>query len=100
MKTEITTEDLDRQDEVKTTEILNDPASFQIALGKAQMGGQEFLEVSPQLFKFLTSGMRTPYIMYGSPAVKVYEAGSKESADRMDNRTDADVLRGVKFERV
>ena len=66
---------------------ITDLAIFRTAVAKAQLAGDEFLEVSEEIFNFICNGQETAYINYSSPAVKIYRAGTKANQDRLDKMT-------------
>lgn len=70
--------------------IIDNPTDFQYAVGKAQMAmqegdGEDFVEVSKELFEYLVKNQKTRYITYGSPGVKVYLAGTREECEITDS---------------
>lgn len=66
---------------------IKDLAEFRVALGQAQLSGKDHLEVTNEIFDFLCNGQETAYINYGTPAVKIYRAGSKANIDRIEKMT-------------
>lgn len=66
---------------------IDDLDSFRIAIGHAQMDQQEYIEVGPRLFKYLTKNTKTEYVTYGDPGIKVYLKGTREENERLDRMT-------------
>lgn len=65
-------------------EVLDDPTSFQMAIGHAQMDGKDHVIVSERLFNHLLRGNKSNYLTYGTPGIKIYKAGTKEECDSTD----------------
>lgn len=84
------------------TKVIDNPTDFQYAVGKAQMAmqegdGEDYVEVSKELFEYLVKNQKTPYITYGDPGVKVYLEGTREACEERDRLSADDAYtRGVK----
>lgn len=64
--------------------IIDSPEEFRLAIGQAQMEGEDSLEVGERLFKYLLKNSKSPYLTYGDPGIKVYLAGTREKYERED----------------
>ena len=62
-------------------EIIDNPEDFRMAIGNAQMNGEDAIEVSEKVFKYIIKNNKTKYFTYGSPGVKVYKVGTKKDLD-------------------
>lgn len=84
------------------TKVIDNPNDFQYAIGRAQMAmqegdGEDFVEVSEELFKYLVKNQKTSYLTYGSPGIKVYLAGTREACEIRDSLSAEDAYaRGVR----
>lgn len=54
---------------------------------KASMAGEDYLEVSPEVFDYYTKGQNTPYFTYGPKGIKVYKVGTREACEALDSMT-------------
>jgi hypothetical protein len=61
---------------------VDDPESFRMAIGSAQMNGEEFIEIGPTLFKYLLKSAKSRYLTYGSPGIKIYLKGTREELEK------------------
>ena len=68
--------------EDEKSEIIDNPQDFRMAVGQAAMEGQEYIEVSEKLFKYLLKNSKSKYLTYGDPGIKVYLAGTREEIER------------------
>jgi len=78
-----------KEKEKPEVEIIDDPESFRMAIGHAQMAksegtGDGCIEVSERMFKYLIRNQKTRYITYGDPGIKVYLAGTRAEMDKED----------------
>lgn len=64
--------------------IIDSPEEFRLAIGQAQMEGEDSMEVGEKLFKYLLKNSKSPYLTYGDPGIKVYLAGTREKYERED----------------
>lgn len=67
--------------------VIDNPEEFRMAIGQAQMAGEEYIEVGEKLFKYLLKNSKSKYLTYGDPGVKVYLQGTREKYDKEDNMT-------------
>lgn len=72
------------------SKVIDNPNDFQFAIGQAQMAmqegeGEDFVEVSPELFRYLVKNQKTSYLTYGDPGIKVYLAGTREACEIRDS---------------
>ncbi len=63
-------------------EVIDNPEHFRIAIGQAQMAGEDSIEVGPKLFKYLLKNSKSPYLTYGDGGIKVYLAGTREKHEK------------------
>lgn len=45
-----------------------------------------WIEVSEDLFLFLTQGQKTPYLWYGNPGVRIYPPGVREAIEKEESK--------------
>lgn len=65
--------------ESKIPENITDNAEdFRLAIGRAQMDGLDYVEVSERLFNYLVKNQKTNYLTYGSPGIKVFKTGTRD----------------------
>lgn len=64
--------------------VIESPEDFRIAVGQAQMEGDEYIEVGEKLFKYLLKNSKSKYLTYGDPGIKVYLKGTREKYERED----------------
>lgn len=62
--------------------IIDNPEDFRMAIGQAQMEGEESIEVGEKLFKYLLKNSKSPYLTYGDPGIKVYLKGTRDKLER------------------
>lgn len=74
-------------EEIVENQVLSDPQEFQMAIGKAQMEGYEYVEVSQKLFDYLVKRNKTRYLTYGDPGIKVYVHGTRDEIEKEENMT-------------
>jgi len=67
--------------------IIDNPHDFRMAIGRAAMDGEEYIEVSEKLFKYLLKNAKSPYLTYGDPGIKVFIAGTREEIEREEKMT-------------
>lgn len=67
--------------------LIDNPEDFRIAIGQAAMNGEDYVEVSEKLFKYLVKNSKTRYLTYGDNGIKVYKVGTKQENDRIDKMT-------------
>lgn len=68
--------------DAEKSEVIDNPQDFRMAIGRAAMEGEEYIEVSEKLFKYLLKNSKSPYLTYGDPGIKVYLAGTREEIER------------------
>ena len=71
-------------DPTQAPAIIDNPEDFRIAIGQAAMEGEDHVEVSEKLFKYLVKNSKTRYLTYGEQGIKVYKAGTKDENDKID----------------
>lgn len=62
---------------IETSEVLDNPEEFRMAIGNCQLEGRGWIEVSERLFNYLIKNQKTAYITYGDPGIKVFKAGTR-----------------------
>ncbi len=67
--------------------IIDNPEDFRMAVGNAQMNGEDSIEVSDKVFNYIIKNNKTKYFTYGSPGIKVYKVGTKDELDREESMT-------------
>jgi predicted metal-binding transcription factor (methanogenesis marker protein 9) len=67
---------------VEEITFVDDPESFRMAIGAAQMNDQEYIEVGEKLFKYLLKNSKSKFLTYGSPGIKIYLQGTREQLER------------------
>lgn len=60
------------------------PEEFRTAVGRAQLDGLDYVEVTEELFNYLVKNQKTNYLTYGSPGIKVFKKGTREQLLRED----------------
>lgn len=70
--------------EIEKPKVISTPDDFRIALGNAQLDGEDYIEVDEKLFKYLLKNNKSKYLTYGDPGIKVYLAGTKGMYDLED----------------
>jgi hypothetical protein len=68
-----------------TPEVIDNPEDFRMAVGNAQMNGEDSIEVSEKVFNYIIKNNKTKYFTYGSPGIKVYKVGTKCELDREES---------------
>lgn len=101
--------ELSQLPEVKESkeEVINDPEEFRMAIAHAQMEGVGHVIVSKKMLEFLMRGNKGVSLTYGSPGVRVYLEGTKESLDDLEKLSAEQFheeyikqMRGEKLERL
>jgi hypothetical protein len=64
--------------------LIDNPEDFRMAVGQAAMNGEEYVEVSEKLFKYLLKNSKSRYLTYGDPGIKVYKVGTREENEKID----------------
>lgn len=64
--------------------VVSTPHDFQAAIGRCQMEGPDYLEVSDKLFSFLVKGQKTDSLTYGKPAIRVFRAGTRDAVLKIE----------------
>lgn len=57
--------------------VCSTPEDFRMAIGRAQMDGLDYVEVTDDLFSYLVKNQKTPYLTYGDPGIKVFKTGTR-----------------------
>lgn len=71
-------------EEKKEITTIDNPEEFRMAIGAAEMNGEEYVEVSEKLFKYLLKNSKSRYLTYGNGGIKVYLKGTKPENDKID----------------
>jgi hypothetical protein len=87
-------ESLVKVDEKEAT-FVDDPESFRMAIGAAQMNDEEFIEVGEKLFKYLLKNSKSRYLTYGSPGIKIYLKGTREALEKEEKMSGEQYLEHV-----
>lgn len=91
-------ESLVNVDEKEVTYV-DDPESFRMAIGAAQMQGEEYIEVGEKLFKYLLKNSKSKYLTYGAPGIKIYLKGTREALEREEKMSGEQYLEHVSKQR-
>lgn len=69
--------------------VIDNPEEFRRAVGMAQMSrkADAHVVVSEALFSFLSGNQKTRYMTYGSPGVRVFKPGDRESVLDIERMT-------------
>lgn len=62
-------------------------SKFESQILRASHGGDEYLEVTQDVFNYYTKGQDTPYFTYGPKGIKVYKIGTRDKLDALDAMT-------------
>jgi len=81
--------------EEKEITYVDDPESFRMAIGAAQMNDEEYIEVGEKLFKYLLKNSKSRYLTYGSPGIKIYLKGTRDALEKEDKMSGEQYLEHV-----
>lgn len=62
--------------------VIDSPEEFRNAVSQAQMNNQDFLTVSPRMFKYLIKDEKLNSFTYGQPGIQVFKDGTREDVER------------------
>lgn len=81
---------LPQEADIVDDSVIDDPDTFRMAIGNAQMEEREWIEIGERLFKHLVRNNKTEYFTYGSPGVKVFLKGTRKEIMQRERMTSDD----------
>jgi len=73
-------------DDKRKEKVIKDLNEFHLAAATAHLSDEDYLIVDERIFQAVGKGVKTNYLTYGDPGIKVYLEGTKEKCDKADNR--------------
>lgn len=68
-------------------QVISDISEFYMRAQTAALMNEDYLVVDQKVFNAIGRGVKTNYLTYGNPGIKVYLEGTKEKCDTFDRRT-------------
>jgi hypothetical protein len=66
--------------------VITDIQDFYMKAQTASLMNEDYLVVNERVFNAIGRGVKSPYLTYGNPGIKVYLEGTKEKCDSFDTR--------------